>query len=125
MKATTTKDDQAVDPLTIAGRIAAAKARAGQFIENGREEMGTVLGLTANHKPYWFVASELGDGRAESMRRDLLARGYEKAPQATVSGIGGAEVWEVHEEVAAMLDAARKNRDQKAQGQAHRAIQGN
>ena len=114
--ATTTKADQALDTQAPVDRVAASRARAQAFVDGSKEQTGTVLGLSDGCIPYWFVPSEVGDGRAESMRRDLLARGYDPNPQANVAGIGQAEVWELPEEAAAVLAVARLKRDRKALG---------
>ncbi len=120
MATTTEKQSQTPAQDTGADRIAAAKARAQAYATGNREEMGTVVGLPEGFQGYWFVPTEIGEGRAAAARRDLEARGYDRFPEASVSGIGDAEVWAVHREVAAMLDATRKDRDQKNRAATYR-----
>lgn len=121
--AISTKQDQSALNDAQTDRVAAAKARAASFLSEQKEQMGTVLGLSADHLPYWFVPAEVGDGTAAAIRRDLLARGFDHAPQASVSGVGTAEVWECHPEVAAALVGARKKRDRLAWQEAHRGAE--
>ena len=118
MANTTTKQNQTLEPSSQLDRVAAAKAKAQAYLQGNQDQMGTIYGLTEGCTAYWFVPAEVGDGRADSLRRDLSARGYESAPEASVAGVGQAEVWEIPMEVADMLFAARKQRDREALGQA-------
>lgn len=112
----TTKANQAPDLEVKSDRVAAALAKAQAFVEGSHDLMGTILGLSDDCTASWFVPAEVGQGQADALRRDLSARGYELAPQASISGVGNAEVWEVPNEVAALLDAARTKRNRMAMG---------
>lgn len=84
-------------------RVAAAMAKAQAFMTASKEALGTMYGLSEDFAGYWFVPDEIGDGRATALRRDLASRGYTHAPQAGVSQISGAEVWEIPNVVLSIL----------------------
>lgn len=104
-------------------RVATAKAKAQAYLADVQESKGTVWGLSPDCTPYWFVPAEVGVGKADALRRDLSARGFERNAEAIVSGIGNAEVWEIPSEVHAMLAARRDQENAKALRYARRDVE--
>lgn len=91
----TVKDSVSATAEGPIDRVAAARAKAEAYKNAKSQAMGTMSGLPADHHGYWFCPAELGPGRSDTLRADLLARGFELVEGATVAGVSNPEVWAI------------------------------